>query len=273
MTDLQLQRLEELYQIDTHPSREQKQALGEAVGMWVSSRFLMTVLHLISTPRDTRTVTVWFQNRRQLAKKNTSIVNATPQLMSRLPLGIVSHRNSSDASRAPSVVSSVSQSSVSDRKSPRPPSRHLKRDLWEYLPSSPPTSAPVSAATSAMPSPIAKRLSHIVVTGKENLRDGDRKRKPILEWACARAAKRQRREREDEDLDVDITDVEDGADFEDTLVDIAVPDVKGKRKEPPVTLPTSASLTAFVIPAEYNAKFAPDVVLGASLLLTFQHSK
>ena len=33
MTDLQLERLEALYQQDTHPSREQKQALGDEVGM------------------------------------------------------------------------------------------------------------------------------------------------------------------------------------------------------------------------------------------------
>lgn len=33
MTDKQLGRLETLYQQDTHPNREQKQALGEEVGM------------------------------------------------------------------------------------------------------------------------------------------------------------------------------------------------------------------------------------------------
>ena len=33
MTDKQLERLEALYQLDTHPTREQKQALGEEVGM------------------------------------------------------------------------------------------------------------------------------------------------------------------------------------------------------------------------------------------------
>lgn len=36
MTDSQLERLEVLYQLDTHPTREQKQALGEEVGMSVS---------------------------------------------------------------------------------------------------------------------------------------------------------------------------------------------------------------------------------------------
>ena len=35
MTDLQLERLEALYQQDTHPTRDQKQALGEEVGMCV----------------------------------------------------------------------------------------------------------------------------------------------------------------------------------------------------------------------------------------------
>jgi hypothetical protein len=33
MTDKQLERLEALYQQDTHPTRDQKQALGDEVGM------------------------------------------------------------------------------------------------------------------------------------------------------------------------------------------------------------------------------------------------
>lgn len=35
MTDKQLERLEMLYELDTHPTREQKQALGDEVGMYV----------------------------------------------------------------------------------------------------------------------------------------------------------------------------------------------------------------------------------------------
>lgn len=38
MTEKQLERLETLYDQDTHPTREQKQALGEEVGMYVTTR-------------------------------------------------------------------------------------------------------------------------------------------------------------------------------------------------------------------------------------------
>lgn len=180
------------------------------------------------------------------------------------------------SSRQHSVVSSVSQSSIQDHRTPQPFTNQLKRELWEYLPSSPPASSlPVSAATSAMPSPLAKKLSGARRSGKENIGADGRKRKPILEWACARVSKRQRVD-PDEDGDltedelVDILDTaNDGEESERTLVDI---DLSGKRKKLSGIFPASASLTAVTIPPEYNDKFAPDVVLGASLLLTFQYS-
>ncbi|TCD62403.1 LIM/homeobox protein Lhx4 [Steccherinum ochraceum] len=51
MTNRQLEHLEALFLKATHPSRQEKEALAKKVAM------------------DMRTVTVWFQNRRQLAKK------------------------------------------------------------------------------------------------------------------------------------------------------------------------------------------------------------
>jgi hypothetical protein len=268
MTDLQLERLEALYTQDTHPTREQKQALGEAVGMWVPRIPFRSFPVTKPIKRDTRTVTVWFQNRRQLSKKNSMIVTAAPHLMSRQPLTAVLHQNSAVSTRAPSMVSSVSQSSFSDRKTPQLSSR---RELWEYLPSSPPTSQPVSAVTSAMPSPLARRFPRVPGTGKENRNDDSRKRKPILEWACAQVTKRQRREHEKEYQDLDITETDGEAGVDDTLVDISALGDGGKKASD--TLATSTSLAAVTIPSEYNSKFSPDVVLGASLLLTFQYSK
>ncbi|GJE85807.1 homeobox domain-containing protein [Phanerochaete sordida] len=251
MTDMQLERLEVLYEQDTHPTREQKQALGEEVGM------------------DTRTVTVWFQNRRQLSKKNSLIVTAAPQLMSRQPLSDTSRRNLPALSRQPSVVSSVSQSSMRV-KTPPPHSGALKRELWEYLPSTPSTRTD-SAATSTMPSPLARRLSGASGLDKENPPGDPSKRKAILEWACARVAKRQRVNREDEDLDdSDFVEGDASTASDKTLVDIEASEVKPKKVSHEVQPP--ASLAAVVIPPEYSSKFAPDVVLGASLLLTFQYS-
>ncbi|KIP02089.1 hypothetical protein PHLGIDRAFT_310816 [Phlebiopsis gigantea 11061_1 CR5-6] len=255
MTDEQLERLEVLYQLDTHPTREQKQALADEVGM------------------DTRTVTVWFQNRRQLSKKNSQIVTAAAQpLMSRRPLGAVSHSNSQVSSRQLSVASSTSHGSVYDRNTPQPA---LKRELWEYLPSSPSaaSSRPVSAATSAMPSPLRKKFSVIRGSGKENIAPDSRKRKPILEWACARVAKRQRKdldEIEEQDEPVGILDEDDGDVSESTIVDVGLPTDKPEKLS--VTYPTAAKLTTIAIPKKYQDKFAPDVVFGASLLLAFQYS-
>lgn len=219
--------------------------------------------------RDTRTVTVWFQNRRQLSKKNTMIVSAGPQLMSRRPLGSASSRNLSASSRQPSVVSSVSQSSLRE-KTPQPTSRSLKRELWEYLPSTP-SSRPDSAVTSAMPSPLARKFPAVSGANKENHRSEPSKRKAILEWACARVAKRQRVNPFDEDLDESETVNGDDSIVSDrTLVDLDASDFKTKKFSPAARPSTTRS--AVVIPPEYSKNFAPDVVLGASLLLTFQYS-
>ncbi|KAJ3555423.1 hypothetical protein NM688_g2586 [Phlebia brevispora] len=260
MTDRQLERLEALYQQDTHPSREQKQALGEEVGM------------------DTRTVTVWFQNRRQLAKKQSLILGSTPQPMCRQPLRAMSQAHSQSTSRQPSV-SSGSQSSApqtplfysSSRQQPKRP------ELWEHLPSSPVTSTTVSAATSALPSPLAKRFPNIFgqLCDRSKEKIEGKKRKPILEWACARVAKRQRLQPPLEDDEK----TEDDADFDVTLVDLEseqenVKPMEGKefgalRKKTSVSLSKRKIIS---IPAEYTKDFSPDVVLGASLLLTFQQS-
>lgn len=178
--------------------------------------------------------------------------------MSRQPLSTVQHPNS-QLSRQSSVVSTLSKSSRSGYATP-PVSR---RELWEYLPSSPSsTSLATSAVTSAMPSPLAKKFPELVSARKQGS-DG-KKRKPLLEWACAQVSKRQRTQFGDEDMD-DESDR--------TMVDLeSMVSKAGKSKAKPEDLPVSASLTAFAIPSEYTSKFDPDVVLGASLLLTFQHA-
>ncbi|KAI0095083.1 homeobox domain-containing protein [Irpex rosettiformis] len=255
MTDKQLERLEALYQEDTHPTRERKQALGDDVGM------------------DTRTVTVWFQNRRQLAKKQSSIVNST-QPMSRQPLSAVPQHANKHSRQ--SSVSSFSQLSFSDRVTPQPysVSRQVKRELWEYLPSTPP-SLPTSAATSAMPSPLSKKFKRSLEVYPElDKENANRKRKPVLEWACARMVKRQRLQ-PTENID-DCGDETEDEDLEDTLIDIEADlagDTIGKPKFNQGSRTTdSGSLEAVVIPPEYKAKFDDDIIFGASLLLTFTYA-
>ncbi|RPD55931.1 homeobox-domain-containing protein, partial [Lentinus tigrinus ALCF2SS1-6] len=69
MTDHQLQRLEELYQANTHPSREEKDELAREIGMTLKS------------------VMIWFQNRRQdrRRKPSTSAVIARATQASSTP--------------------------------------------------------------------------------------------------------------------------------------------------------------------------------------------
>lgn len=219
-------------------------------------------------------MTVWFQNRRQLSKKNSLIVTAAPQLMSRQPLSTVSHRNIQGSRRQSSVASSTSQSSNQDVK-PLQRSSQLKRELWEYLPSSPPTrSLSTSAATSTMPSPLARKIYNAFGTDKENLGPDKHKRKPILEWACARMAKRLRTELDEDDMDesAETLSEDDEVESDRTLADIEFPSSKCKNPSAALPIRPSASLTAIAIPPEYSTKFSPDIVLGASLLLTFQYS-
>lgn len=215
-------------------------------------------------------MTVWFQNRRQLAKKQTLILGSAPQPMCRQPLRTVSQANS----RQPSV------SSASQPSAPHTPlfysasRQQTKRlELWEHLPSSPVTTATVSAATSAMPSPLAKKFPGVFVSQRQASTEGkeNRKRKPILEWACARVSKRQRLQPVVED-----DETEDEEDQDVTLVDVEnIEDLKLVEGKYPDVLPMESAVPKrkiIAIPSRYNKDFTPDVVLGASLLLTFQQS-
>ena len=227
-------------------------------------------------------MTVWFQNRRQLSKKQTLILGSTPQPMCRQPLRTTSNPNSQATSRQASV-SSTSQSSAPQTPLFHPTSRQQSRrlELWEHLPSSPVTSnATVSAATSAMPSPLAKKFPNIFgVSSREDYKEngGNKKRKPILEWACARVAKRQRMQAIAEEEE----ETEDESDVDVTLVDIENVDPnpkfdKGKRTDVVIgrKLAMLAPKPATVsIPPEFTKSFDPDIVFGASLLLTFKNSR
>ncbi len=145
-------------------------------------------------------------------------------------------------------------------------------ELWEHLPSSPTTntSATASVNPSAMPSPLRKRFPGGPV-GEGN----GKKRKPILEWACARMAKRHRAQIAFDDLDDEADDSD--SDIDRTLVGADVDDLKLGSKGKGLDVSSvdkhcdMAPRPAVSIPSKYNATFSPDVVLGASLLLTFQH--
>lgn len=190
--------------------------------------------------------------------------------MCRQPLSAVPQRTNQSSRQ--SSVSSLSQSSSSRRVTPQsyPVSRKIKRELWEHLPSTPP-SLPDSAVTSAMPSPTSKKSRSFSEAypeaDKENV---DRSGKPILEWACARMAKRQRiQPPEDEDVYDGETEDEN---HEDTLVDIEA-DLSGdKISKTRPTISSSRSFESVAIPPEFKDRFDDDILFGASLLLTFTYA-
>ena len=220
-------------------------------------------------------MTVWFQNRRQLAKKQTQILGSAPQPMCRQPLRNSSQANSQATSRQQSVSSSQPSAPHTPLFYPASRQQSKRLELWEHLPSSPVTNTTVSAATSALPSPLAKRFPNIFGSQRQGEKENceNKKRKPILEWACARVAKRQRllpvveddETEDEEDLDMTLVDVENIEDLK--LAKGKCPDVPSKQ-----AAVSAAKRKIIAIPSRYNKDFAPDVLLGASLLLTFQQS-
>jgi hypothetical protein len=118
-----------------------------------------------------------------------------------------------------------------------------------------------------MPSPLSLRLARssgaYSQADKEN---ADRKRKPILEQACARMTKRKRLHL------TDICDETEDEGNEDTLVDVDVDTAVKNTAESGQRISSSRSLQAVVIPSEFKAKFDEDVLFGASLLLTFSYA-
>ncbi|KAI0673336.1 hypothetical protein C8Q78DRAFT_618265 [Trametes maxima] len=330
MTDAQLQRLEELYQLNTHPSREAKEDLAREVGMTAKS------------------VLIWFQNRRQDRRRST--VTKTPlkpalpraeraqgqkphkphASTTKLPLG---HKNtavapaakdaavmatassvprtaaqaataetvapkSSGASKKPAprqstqTDSSRAENSMDDNDdaqsspSTAPTSvRHLPRvarspsssldssssssgsqnALWRYVRASPPPPPP-------LPIPARRQaLGNL----QSNHGVGARHR-PDLEWACANSAARRKHGcyvyRDEDDSDGESSELEGhvapsrGSTGRDDGVH------RRKRRRLGEGGVQVNRRTQVSIPREYEVLFPPDLVLGASLLLTLKHS-
>ncbi|ETW86636.1 hypothetical protein HETIRDRAFT_431289 [Heterobasidion irregulare TC 32-1] len=174
-TNLQLMMLEQLFHRTSHPTRDEREALAAEVGM------------------ESKSVTIWFQNRRQTERRATlhnatSSANAArvPVPTSSVPFPIqtpsttrrrVSSIPSSSSSyfapetpfnRRPSLDHVASRSELRTAP-PRTPSRRHdpSKSLWDNMPSSP----------LAPPSPPAR----------EYVEFGKNKRTRTLEWACAAA--------------------------------------------------------------------------------------
>ncbi|KAI0778383.1 hypothetical protein BD413DRAFT_630767 [Trametes elegans] len=333
MTDVQLQRLEELYQADTHPSREAKNDLARELGMSV------------------KTVLIWFQNRRQDRRRKTRGSRAE---------GTHSTGGRKSVQKARKALRTVTPSLTR----PKPPPRQLKQakdtafravskprpsnttaaqapaagtarrgqtslhtapssgeDSMDVVDGDSPSTAPTSVHARLLPritrSPSSSLASSSSAAGSPHalwklvcaspppppplppprLNLGDAKdakaysRRPLgriqgpraavaqgadLEWACANSAARRKHGcfvyRDEDDSE--------GESSERERDNSGPPPRKRRRDEDVARMRQQMAVEAGghgadggAIPREYEMLFPPDLVLGASLLLTLKHSR
>ncbi|KIP02494.1 hypothetical protein PHLGIDRAFT_50338, partial [Phlebiopsis gigantea 11061_1 CR5-6] len=215
-TSAQLMMLEYLYHQTSHPTREQREALARDAAI------------------ELRSVTVWFQNKRQTERKALHISVSLPDDMTpaetTLPTLIEAealrthhihlphlHRPQLSAARRPSldhVATRAERERPHHDSTPRTPTRlrtystpHDPRSLWENMPSSPPS--PLS--------PAIDRDRELLDFGLRRCRS-----RPTLEWACA-AARVSGRSKDDDGGDQEMVDEmlpdASGGDTEDEMED------------------------------------------------------
>ncbi|OJA19577.1 putative protein 13 [Rhizopogon vesiculosus] len=96
MSSAQLARLESLFQKETHPSKEKKRELADEIGV------------------SYRTLTVWFQNKRQVVKRNGGNVSPPSQLRK----GVSQTPPDQHVTQSPSIFQRVSSPSMDNNLQP-----------------------------------------------------------------------------------------------------------------------------------------------------------
>ncbi|KAF9245798.1 homeobox domain-containing protein [Melanogaster broomeanus] len=260
----QLNRLEELFKEDTYPSRQCKKDVAAELGM------------------EYKTVTIWFQNKRQTSRRSQSRLDApsspkkaltrgrpkadsclrrvssplhnttleTPDHNSRAPHspskgdGVTAVAPKAITKNKPLLESLNTLTSKSKLLSETKDAKDEEGNVRDNGPHH------LSASSSDKPAPDV-RHGHIVEA--ENSRDRLIQRKGLrtLEWACERQAKR--RESSKNGTKLDIGSEEGGRSASDNL-----------RTDSALSLLSLASLT--------YQRSPKDVMWGASLLLSFKHS-
>ncbi|GAW04051.1 homeodomain transcription factor [Lentinula edodes] len=166
--------LENLFHHNSHPSRQERETVARAGSMEIKS------------------VTVWFQNKRQMERKgstpNSSVRCPRHSSPSSAPYSFVLTTGQTLTAR-PSLDRIASRSEL-PQSTPRTPTRQRDpaRPIWEAMPSSPPF---------PMTSP----------SGKDYVEFGKLTQTRTLEWACARrrlAAKSGDSLAEDDEEDITI---------------------------------------------------------------------
>ncbi|KAJ8468386.1 hypothetical protein ONZ51_g9677 [Trametes cubensis] len=310
MTDFQLQKLEALYREDTHPSRTAKEAVAREVGMTIKSvliwfqnrrqdrRRKSTNSPTKASPARARRTNG--QNNRKASgsapkhlngtaskrKTVTLTVNHTPvtpvpaqstmpsQTTTPIPPQVT---HTTDSSKGDDSMEeredSLSTAPTSVRPLPhviRSPSSSLDSDssdasphaLWRFIVPSPPPPPPLPPTHTGPTDSLRSRrpfgnmqASHLA------------QRRPDLEWACANSAARRKHGyyvyRDEDDSEGESSELEDRVP---TPADRSPPR-KRRRLQEINKEPQELSATR-----DHDLGFPSDLMLGASLLLTFKNS-
>ncbi|KAJ7489433.1 homeodomain transcription factor [Mycena latifolia] len=191
-TNAQLMMLEQLYHQNSHPSREQREMVARSANMEIKS------------------VTIWFQNKRQTERRTTLASG-------RVPPPVIINNTRSDYQRisppiqSPSMASSASSASTTSTSASRRPSLDCVASRAELLPPTPRTPSrrhnPHAPLWENMPSsPVGPQFSP---PARDYVEFGQDQRTRTLEWACARRRLTSKADRlprlssDDEDTDVE----------------------------------------------------------------------
>ncbi|KZT02425.1 uncharacterized protein LAESUDRAFT_762771 [Laetiporus sulphureus 93-53] len=290
MTDLQLEQLEALFRESSHPSKEAKQKLADEAHMTL------------------KTVTIWFQNRRQTTRRRSaraaahdpvpalgdSTANENENEENRPPLAAIfqdltnmAHQDTHlhDYQR---LLSSIEPACNADAfnslpgpgfSAMAPLSRPAvpPHDLWKYLQSSP--SSPARACSPGTPSPPSKmqwKDGDVFGSFGRNAVGSPEKHKWSLDWACTRMEERRRVK---DAFHSDISEKQ----LEEDRIGSPLPGYRSvghtamEQVQAVQVLQGScarnlAGNVQMNIPTQFFDVYPPDIVLGASLLLDFKYS-
>ncbi|KAG1795756.1 uncharacterized protein HD556DRAFT_1235165 [Suillus plorans] len=276
MSPTQLMRLESLYQKDTHPSRHRKNQLAGELGM------------------DYKTITIWFQNKRQMAKRSQpsapclplQIRNVVSQTLDhQLPVQSLSvlRRVSSPSvndTLQPMILPSVCSENLKSRITPSPqeqesdvnhdlPKKSLQvKPLLNSLDQAQPTAGSTTGvqelwqhlpSSPTAPSSASDRGYEVRSPTRDKKDVRYSKRGLTLEWACDRQTKRRRAGR-------------DNGSAADGLSRLWPP--FGSSNPRTSSALSLLSFAAGKVSTSLSISPTPsqDVIHGASLLLSFKHS-
>lgn len=214
-TSAQLALLEQLYHYNSHPSREEREAVAREGNVYVNFFSRKLVVTKLISFRELRSVTVWFQNKRQMDRRLTgrsidppgpsSVTQRSCKTLSRTLSAPAPTADITNIHRAPmrktaslSTLSLDVYASRIERLVPSTPRRPLRAalarsstlgadmPLWDLMSASPPS--PRSAGSKTEESEMLPELpSSSPEATRSFVEFGRRTRCTTLEWACAAA--------------------------------------------------------------------------------------